>query len=298
MLCFHPRDIRVNFTNPLLQGIKKVVRVPCGKCYACRRRRQQDWSIRLQHEADDCISRGGSAFFITFTYAPEHLHYKVDKETGEQGTTPSLDTHDPGIFMRKFRKKYGVSENFRVRFFSCGEYGDTFDRPHIHCMLFLPKKETHESLRPIVESCWPFGIVKGIYPFSVKLSEYIAKYSMKQIGDDYSDKVPPFARMSLKPAIGFSHLTRENKQLYRNSHSFAAFDSTGTPFALPRFYKEKIYSKGELQRESLAVSRRIQSANEAALRKDPLAPVHRYQANCRFEEIFKFNFALSNGKSI
>lgn len=299
MLCFHPKDIRIeSTTNPLLKGLKRVVRVPCGKCFACRRRRQQDWSIRLQHEAEYCINNGGSAFFITLTYAPDQLHYLYDVETGEQSKNPTLDTHDPGLFVRKFRKKYGVDKNLRVRYFSCGEYGDTFDRPHIHIMLFLPRKHTHEELRPLVESCWPFGIVKGIYPFSVKLSEYIAKYSMKQIGDDYTDKIPPFARMSLKPAIGFWHLTSANKQLYRSAHTFAAFDSTGTPFALPRYYKEKIYSKGELAAESLAVQRRRMTADMAALRKDPLCFYKRYQANCRFEEIFKFNFSITNGKSI
>lgn len=281
MLCFHPRDIQVDVKVIGDHTIKKVYQVPCGRCVACRRRRQQDWSIRIQHESDWCLKNGGSTFFITLTYATEHLRYKVDKESGEQFDVPSVCTTDPGLFMRKFRKRYG-----NCRYFCCGEYGKKFDRPHLHIMLFLPTKETPDSLRPLVEKSWPFGIVKGIYPFSVKLSEYIAKYSMKQFGDDYSMKEKPFARMSLKPAIGANYLNVSNKAFHRKNLAFVAYDSTGVPFALPRYYRDRIFSKDQVNEHSLSIERQRLSADYAASRKDPLYLLHRYQANVRFEDIY------------
>lgn len=296
MLCFHPIDVKVQQKLTFSHYVDKYIRVPCGHCVACRRRRQQDWSIRLQHECDTCLQSGGSAYFITLTYAPEHLRYKVDKESGEQYDVPSVCTTDPGLFMRKFRKRYGKP----CRYFCCGEYGKQFDRPHLHIMLFLPIQETSASLRPLVEKSWPFGIVKGIYPFSVRLSEYIAKYSMKQFGDDYEKKEKPFARMSLKPAIGSSFITDDNRERYQRDKVFFTWDFTGTPFALPRYYRDRLFTREQLDANNISVERMRYNADIAAMRKDPLCFLKRYQANVRFEELFisrlKFDYVKGNNE--
>lgn len=291
MLCFHPRDLKIQEKISWNHYVDKWIRVPCGRCVACRRRRQQDWSLRIQHEAEHCMKAGGTCYFITLTYAPEHLKYKVDKDTGEQYDIPSVCPTDPGLFMRKFRKRYGSP----CRYFCCGEYGKQFDRPHLHIMLFLSTQETSDSLRPLVEKSWPFGIVKGIYPFSVKLSEYISKYSMKQFGDDYTKKEKPFARMSLKPAIGASYLTDRIKELHRKTKSFVAHDCTGTTFALPRYYRDRIFTKQEIEAQSNSVQRMRYSADLALMRTDPNCLFKRYQANVRFEEnlIFKLQTAYA-----
>lgn len=292
MLCFHPIDVKVTQKVTFCDYVDRYIRVPCGRCVACRRRRQQDWSLRLQKECEDTLKKGGSAYFITLTYAPEFLRYKIDKETGEQYDVPSLCTTDPGLFMRKFRKRYG-----KCRYFCCGEYGKQFDRPHLHLMLFLPNKETSISLRPFIEKSWPFGFVKGIYPFSVKLSEYISKYSMKQFGDDYSFKEKPFARMSLKPAIGSCYLNPINREFHRRSESFVAWDSSGVPFALPRYYKDRIFSRSELDSHNTSVERMRLTADIAMMRKDPLCFYKRYKANVRFEENFINSNILSYARS-
>ena len=280
MLCFHPQTIKIQQKVTFAYYVDRYITVPCGRCFACRRRHQQDWSIRIQHEAEYCLSKGGSCYFVTLTYAPENLRYKSDKETGEMYDVPSVCTTDPGLFMRKLRKCLGK----RIRYFACGEYGKQFDRPHIHIMLFLDFDIRAEDLRPYVEKSWKFGIVKGIYPFSVRLSEYIAKYSMKQFGDDYTKKEKPFARMSLKPAIGSVYLSDKIKQFHRNSKSFVCHDNTGTPFALPKYYKERIFSKEEIDANNNAVQRMRYTSDLIAIRKNPLVIHQRYLNNVRFEE--------------
>ena len=67
---------------PMYRG---YIQVPCGKCIACLRNRQNAMVSRLYAEAD----KRGSFAFVTLTYDDEHLPlaesvYRVDKQTGEQ----------------------------------------------------------------------------------------------------------------------------------------------------------------------------------------------------------------------
>lgn len=170
MLCFHPRDVKVQQKVTFSHYVDRYIRVPCGKCLACRRRRQQDWAFRIQQEADSCLSKGGSVYFVTLTYDDGNLFYLVDQDTGEMFDVPSLDPHAPGDFMRKLRKRLGSRS---CRYFACGEYGDKVtenERPHYHVVLFMNDQISSEDLRPFVESSWNKGLVLGIHPLSPKLS--------------------------------------------------------------------------------------------------------------------------------
>lgn len=286
MLCFHPRDVKVHQKVTFYHYVDRYVRVPCGKCLACRRRRQQDWSFRVQKEAEHCRSLGGCVYFVTLTLDNEHLSYLTDKDTGEVSQNPTLDTLEIGNFMRRMRKRFGADS---MRYFGCGEYGDHVTdnlRPHYHIVLFLKDNLTAESLRPSIESCWKKGLVLGIHELNTKLAEYVAKYSMKRVGFDYSDRVPPFARMSLKPAIGACYLASPEAKLYKLQESFILYDWTGTRYAIPRYFRDRMYSKDLIDARRISFERQILTLNEVSIRKDPLCLFKRYQANVRYEENF------------
>lgn len=292
MLCFHPRDVKVQQKVTWNHYVDRWIRVPCGKCLACRRRRQQDWSFRIQAESNECISKGGSVYFVTLTLDENNLSFKVDEDTGEISSNPTLDPHEIGSFVRKLRKRFG-SES--LRYFGCGEYGDHVTdnmRPHYHVILFLKDNIRAESLRPYIENCWKKGLVLGIHPLTAKLAEYCAKYSMKQFGQDYSDRVPPFARMSLRPAIGECYLYTESCRRYKEQESFVLYDWTGTSYSLPRYLRDRMYSKGLIDSRRLSYERQLLTLNEVISRKDPLHLLHRYQANVRYEELFIKSISL------
>lgn len=64
---------------------RNYIQVPCGKCIACLRNRQNAMVSRLYAEAD----KRGTFAFVTLTYDDEHLPlaetcYRVDKSTGEE----------------------------------------------------------------------------------------------------------------------------------------------------------------------------------------------------------------------
>lgn len=190
----------------------------------------------MQAEASDCLSKGGSCYFITLTYEDSQLPCT---EYGE----PTLYPKHLCDFVRALRSHFRNTRDITgVRYFGAGEYGDKFDRPHYHLCLFIPFLITAAELRPIVVKFWSFGLVLGVYPFSAKLSEYIAKYSTKRIGEVCDNgKVSPFARMSLKPAIGSAWIDKHS-DFYRKNRLTVVYDSSGTPFSLPRYYRDRVFT--------------------------------------------------------
>lgn len=95
MKCITPRflpvpgNVRIDdkvpvFARDLIRPHSGFIQVPCGKCIACLRNRQQAVISRVYAEAD----KRGSFAFITLTYDEEHLPlaetvYRCDVETGE-----------------------------------------------------------------------------------------------------------------------------------------------------------------------------------------------------------------------
>lgn len=90
-----------------------------------------------------------------------------------------------------------------VRFFACGEYGETTFRPHYHLALFGLRDPA------LVEKCWTHGFVK-VDPMTLERAMYLCGYVVKKLTkkEDIDSvialkgKHPEFARMSLKPGIG------------------------------------------------------------------------------------------------
>lgn len=82
--------------------------VPCGKCSACLKRRQNDLAARCSAEAQRC----GSMVFVTLTYDEEHLPLAVrlehvDKTTGEV-------TYDYELKQLRRRDRYDVDSDWTL----------------------------------------------------------------------------------------------------------------------------------------------------------------------------------------
>ena len=94
------------------------INVPCGQCIGCRLQKSLDWAVRCVHEK----SLHEESSFVTLTYDDEHL-----PKNG------SLVYRDFQLFMKRLRKEFAPTN---IRFYMCGEYGETFSRPHYHACLF------------------------------------------------------------------------------------------------------------------------------------------------------------------
>lgn len=208
MPCFRPLDgwraatVNENGKRPIVfkkrDGFNDIpVKVPCGQCIGCRLERSRQWAMRCVHEAslfdDNC--------FVTLTYSDENLP-----------AGGSLCLRDFQLFMKRLRFKYGEG----IRFFHCGEYGERFQRPHYHALLFnhdfsdkvLFKRSCDFPLysSDSLSDLWPFGHCL-IGDVTFESAAYVARYITKKItGDEaeshYGGRIPEYITMSRRPGIG------------------------------------------------------------------------------------------------
>lgn len=246
MACLHPKLLpnpifgKLSYSDgrPTLSGdrLSKYIEVPCGRCVDCLSNRQNSWSFRIDCEYLDVVSKDGCSYFITLTYDDEHLPFNSDGIC-------SLDKSHLQLFHKRLR-----AEGLNFRYFCCGEYGDKFGRPHYHGIYFFNEWFSKEYIHDIFYSKWLMceDFELRVDSYSILSAEYVSKYCLKRFGVNYDGVQPPFALMSLKPAIGSSFLDNvfELRRLRQNK-TLTVYDSFGNSRPLPRYFRNKIFSKIE-----------------------------------------------------
>ena len=197
--------------------------VPCGHCLACRIARTREWTVRLLHESEfweDTI-------FVTLTYDDEHLP-----------SNRSLVPRDLTLFFKKLRRDLGDK---KIKYYACGEYGDTFGRPHYHAIIFgLSPKD-----KKLIEDNWRLGFVK-LGSVTYDSCRYVAGYVQKKLygkaSKEYDEKgiIAPFSRMS--KGLGESYVDKYWNKLY----DMNTVTVRGVPMGLPRYYQKKLDYDGFL----------------------------------------------------
>jgi hypothetical protein len=239
--------LRVKFSSPDI-----CFMLPCGQCIGCRLERSRQWAIRCLHEA----SLHNFNCFITLTFDQKHLLDRSNPFT--------VDPRDFQLFMKRLRKRlwqdhlrrytllYRISGIFSKsltrwlanklfnspRYFSCGEYGDKFGRPHYHACLFgvdFPDKVLWKEVNgfplytsKILSSLWPFGF-SSIGAVSFESAAYVARYIMKKVSGDkakehyqlsdddgYSllQRFPEYTTMSRRPGIAKGWFEKFREDVY------------------------------------------------------------------------------------
>lgn len=149
--------------------------------------------------------------FATLTYAEDQLP-----------AGGSLMPRHLQLFLKRLRNEVYPS---KIRYFGCGEYGDKSERPHYHLALFgVPHcrhgRSRYIHARGIRRSCcavcdmvmrsWGRGLV-DLGSLTAESAAYISGYVTKKMTskDDarLNGRHPEFARMSLRPGIGFNAMT-------------------------------------------------------------------------------------------
>lgn len=172
----------------------------------------REWALRCQLELDE----HESSRWCTLTYDDEHLPATLVKR------------HLSG-FLKRVRAR-----GERVRFFSCGEYGERTARPHYHAILFGLRDER------VVQASWSLGFAR-VDPVTPAAISYVAGYCAKKVGwklesgervDFETGEVyewqAPFLQMSRRPGIGAA--ARRFKSSWRR---FAVH--AGSPMPVPRY---------------------------------------------------------------
>lgn len=230
------------------------VEIPCGRCIGCRLERARSWAIRILHEA----KLHQHNHFVTFTYndaslpssvqglptlQPEHFtrfmkrlrKWNEARLGGEGPTAPSpcpLPQLPSAAWKPTHRPSAGHSTIGGIRYYQCGEYGETTSRPHHHAILFnlyLP------DLKPIrltraknpahalytsetLERIWSHGII-SVGRVTFETAAYVAAYVTKKITgpkaeEHYRDRVPEYSTMSRRPGIGSGFAAQYENEIY------------------------------------------------------------------------------------
>lgn len=159
--------------------------------------------------------------FVSLSYADQHLSFDSDDSLNPTG--PSLVPRHVQLFLKRLRKAVAPR---KFRFFLVGEYGDRNERPHYHLALFdFPTCRRGRTLRlpPSTRSEWALccpecrlvGENWGLGDVDLGVLEkgsagYVAGYVLKKMTRKTDERLggryPEFARMSLRPGIGYGVL--------------------------------------------------------------------------------------------
>lgn len=174
MKCFSPYVTEIN---------SAPVAFPCGTCPACRLNKKFEWTTRLMLEAQ--AYDPSDIAFVTLTY--DEAHCPPDY---------NLRPHDLSSFIKRMRTYLTRfrNEDYRIRYYGVGEYGERFGRPHYHLIIFGLKQEDYD----IVNMAWTYGRIDCQNPASPEHAvSYVAGYVTKKFKTSaYDDRVPPFSRQS------------------------------------------------------------------------------------------------------
>lgn len=279
--------------------------MPCGVCPRCRLNRQRDWTFRLTQERD----ASDFVFWLTLTFDDEHLTAVLSSEKAAR--EPSRH------FFESIRKHFG--KKLSIKHYLVTEYGDTTDRWHHHCLLFVrcPGATTDEiaTLRSDLydylccndwskeNKAWPYGGVRyeplhaGVFPY---VTNYVNKPEI--IDPNHPHPIKPFTCIS--QGIGLDYLERiDKKNLVRTGDLSVYFK--GSKKVLPRYYRSKLFTtspasvvhmREKLENEKKAYNRLLRTAS--AYERDHSISYDEYRTHLAANEFRIYKEKLKKRKSL
>lgn len=243
-MCLYPTFVR----NPKYKPNKKnkgkppvcldrrlyYIPTKCGCCIECRKEKQREWRVRLDEEL-----RTNYGYFITLTVSPEGIKELEERTNLSWELNPNeIATKALRLFLERVRKDTGKS----IKHWCVTELGEKNDRIHLHGIFFGQKSAE------LIKKHWKYGFsFIGQYCNSRSVN-YMTKYMLK-----VDIKHPTFKQIVLTSSgIGSGYMDRLDylwqKQNYKKIEVATYTFRNGTKMAMPRYYKNKIFTDKEREK--------------------------------------------------
>lgn len=233
----NPRQLKATKVkpNPPFQFGRSQL-VPCGKCGFCLANKRMNWVFRIKQEMKAQLQPG---YFLTLTYDEKHVPRTQENEH-------TLRFRHVQLYLKRLRKA-----GYYCKYVCVGEYGTKTKRPHYHMLLWS------DAPVEFLESNWKNrkNELLGFIHFGT-LTVESAMYSMKYIIQpkvSYGKREKPRAQFS--KGIGLSFLTRKMYDYLTENYDEPLFTVKvdEQTFALPRYYRNKIFTRHQLKVEGQRV---------------------------------------------
>lgn len=261
MACYTPIAVKVYKSEPL-KDLKRLV--PCGQCEDCLNSKRAAWTVRLESEEREC----NNAYFITLTYKDETIPFEIDGtiKRGIQSIPAEWfwnnQIHPQGILLKsdlqKFFKRYRKKNpDTDLKYYAVGEYGDKSHRPHFHAIVF------NVDIWKLLNS-WndQNGQIGRIHTGTVTTQSmnYVTSYVINKQKYAKRTKYPPFALMS--KGLGRNYINESTIKYHIDRFDSTILKQNGTAYAMPRYYKSKIFSDEQITRIGEQNRKRAEDAVE------------------------------------
>lgn len=271
MSCLSPHIIRSKARDAKHGSVEYV---PCHHCTGCLQDDQNASVYRI--ECEDSVSK--HSLFVTLTYAPERVplrytdtgdltdyqHYIANKELRD--VVMSVNYDDGSKYWKRVRK---ALPDFDGKFYMNYEYGDQFDRPHMHYVLFYNNYDP-SIVEYVLREKWQ---EYGSLDFQPLIPERI-DYVTKDISKKKNEAPPSEYSLPCKHTIsnnfgdfGFMNDLRRYQKNQKILDSFYSkrgeFDKippempeyvslrSGVKIPVPRYFREKYYVKKDYLLENV-----------------------------------------------
>lgn len=235
----------VVFAETKLKGDYRELSIACGQCHGCRLERSRQWATRCIHESRmherNC--------FDTLTYSPENL--PADGSLHHE-------------HVQKFLKRLRHHAKKEVRYYMCGEYGETnpetnqvdggLYRPHYHICLFgwdwqdkefYTKNSQGDSIyiSRRLDEIWGLGQCTTA-ELNFRTAAYTARYIMQKRTGKTADAwyqlwgktEPEYNEMSRRPGIGKEFMLKYADDIYNHDKIII----NGKEAKPPKYYDEQL----------------------------------------------------------
>ncbi len=158
-----------------LSAMEVTAAVPCRRCPGCLRWRQMKWRERAMIEINRANSSGNRTWFVTLTFAPQHLAgILLAAKSAEMKDIEKAAYLHVQLYLRRLRH-----HSHEFRYLAVYERGEVTGRSHYH--LFLHETGAKPITKVWIERMWRSHVHARLVSCDDggRTASYLTKYTTK-----------------------------------------------------------------------------------------------------------------------